>query len=211
MVLIIGFTGRAGAGKDTAASLIEPRVHNLAFAKPLKDAAKILFNFTDEQLYDPVKKEEVDPKWGKSPREILQWLGTDVLRNHISKDFFLINMENRIKEIEKENIAITDVRFNNEAELIHKKGGIIIKIERPFAEGSGTEHTLHPTELGISSKLVDYTITNDSTIEELKIKLEKILKVAVSDVNPKNNSIHINKIIQTASAGGVACIFHSSG
>ncbi len=169
MTSITGFTGRAGAGKDTAASTI-PNVTNLAFAKPLKDAAKILFDFTDEQLYDPIQKEEVDPRWGKSPRQILQWLGTDVLRNQFREDFFLINMKCRLDRLSG-NIAITDVRFDNEAELIRKEGGEVIKIERPQTEGSGTQHTQHATEQGISPNLVDRVITNDSTVQNLNEKI----------------------------------------
>ena len=111
-VSIIGFHGKAFSGKDTSADIISGYIENpktLAFVKPLKDAAKILFNLTDSQLYDPIEKEKIildnegEPIWkidGKpaSPRLILQWLGTNVLRDHVDEDFFLKHMKQRINK-----------------------------------------------------------------------------------------------------------------
>lgn len=131
---IIGFTGVAGSGKDTAAielSKGHTNVDLLAFSKPLKDACAILFGFTEEQLYDPVQKEVMDPKWERTPRYILQWLGTDILRKHINDNIFLMNMSDRIAKSSADTIIITDVRFDNEAKLIRSLGGTIVKIVRP--------------------------------------------------------------------------------
>jgi hypothetical protein len=176
--MIIGFHGIAGSGKDTAAISISKHQNNveiMAFAKPLKDACKILFNFTDSQLYDPIKKEEVDPVWEKSPRKILQWLGTDILREHINKEFFTINMKQRIEESEAEFIVISDVRFDNEAELIKGLGGYIINIVRENA--TTTQHSSHVTEQGITPDLIDHTITNDGTLEEFHNKVGRLIKL----------------------------------
>src|SRR5438045_2338658 len=84
--MIIGILGFKRAGKDTVADYI---VSNYGFEKmilsqPLKEACKILFNFTDEQLYGNLK-EIVDSNWKTSPRKIMQYLGTDILRNDINK------------------------------------------------------------------------------------------------------------------------------
>jgi hypothetical protein len=171
MTKIIGLTGRAGAGKDTAASLFEDEAVMLSFAKPLKEAVQILFNFTYDQLYDPIKKEEIDVRWGKSPRQILQYIGTNVLRENINKDIFIINMEERIKEamkLSKKYIFITDVRFDNEACLIKALGGHVLEIVR---DTTSTIHTDHPTEQGISDFLVDARIYNDGSIEDLRNKI----------------------------------------
>jgi len=176
--MIIGFTGIAGSGKDTAAALIAKRlgkIEILAFAKPLKDAAQILFNFTDDQLHDPVKKEEIDPRWGKSPRKIFQWLGTDILREHIDKDFFIINMRQKIENSNADFIVVTDVRFPNEAELIRSMGGKVIKIVRPDA--TTTEHSSHITEQGIPESLVDKIIINDGTIEDFNDEIMELLRL----------------------------------
>lgn len=182
MVLIIGFHGLAGSGKDTSAECLEKIYHDkkilkLAFAKPLKDACKILFNLTDDQLYHPKIKEQMDERWKKSPRELLQWMGTDVLRNNITEEFFLVHLNQRIEEGIKngyEIFLITDCRFDNEAELIKEKGGSIFHIVRPNLET--TIHNQHATEKGISKHLIDNTIINDSSIESLGNKLKNLLR-----------------------------------
>lgn len=168
--LIIGFTGKAGSGKDTASMVCieNNRIDKFAFAEPLKKAAASLFLFTDEQLYTD-KKEDVDSKWNKSPRQILQWLGCEVLRDQFDKDIFLKNMIHRIKASSANIIFVTDVRYDNEAELIHNMGGKIIKIERPDLKQ--IEFFNHSSESGISSNLIDIIINNDSTIESLHKKV----------------------------------------
>lgn len=168
--IIIAFAGKAGAGKDTAASFIKndniDNVEVFAFAEPIKAASKILFNFSDDQLHCPVKKEELDDRWNKTPRQIFQWLGTDVIRKHIRDDFFLINMKNRITESKCNVIIITDVRFTNESKFIKDLGGKIFKIVRPG--GKTTKYNDHPTENGIPDEYIDDIITNDGTRENFK-------------------------------------------
>ncbi len=162
-VKIYGFTGIVKAGKDTASLALastKENVHITAFAYPLKEACKILYNFTDDQLHNDIIKEVVDERYGKSPRQILQWFGTDVIRNQIGKDFFIYNMNERIKKSKADCIIISDVRFDNEAEYIKSLGGKVIKIVRPGAET--TEHNKHATEQGISSHLIDCQIINSS-------------------------------------------------
>lgn len=173
---IIGLTGIAGSGKDLFASIVkelEPNTDIFPFAGPLKDASKILFNFSNDQLYDPVVKEELDERWGKSPRQVLQWLGTDILRNQVNQDFFLMNMKQRIDSSKADLIIITDIRFDNESEFIRSLGGKVVKIIRPNAKT--TAHSGHITEQGISPKLVDTVVMNEGSIEEYKILIVKFL------------------------------------
>lgn len=176
MVKILGLSGIAGAGKDTAALTIKESKKNVdiyAFAGPLKEACRILFNFSNEQLYDTVVKEEYDERWKRSPREIFQWLGTDVLRNHVNQDFFIMNMQQRIDSSKADYIVITDVRFDNEAEYVKSLGGKVIKIERNMDEssennGKTTKHSQHITEKGISTHLIDAVVKNNCSIDEFK-------------------------------------------
>ena len=117
-------------GKDTSVDFLvqyyKPRrTIKLSFAKVLKDATGILFNLTEEQLYDPIKKEipitnfQLDGK-ETTPRILLQWLGTDILRKYVHEDFFVEHMKQNI-EIHRKNhdyIFTTDVRFDNEAKFV---------------------------------------------------------------------------------------------
>lgn len=179
MAKIIGFHGIAGAGKDTAAATIKEAEKNtdiFAFAGPLKEACKLLFNFSHEQMYDQILKEVYDERWERSPREILQWLGTDILRTQINEDFFVMNMKQRIESSEADYIIISDVRFDNEAEFIRSLGGKVIKIVRNMGgesknDGKTTKHSEHITERGISPALIDAYVENNASIQEFKTNI----------------------------------------
>ena len=213
MPKIIGLTGNAFAGKDTAAKIIKKYINErdeyysfdniassslikeaykilfnlaktikkyfnereedkivetFAFASPIKEACKILFNLTESQLHNHDFKEKIDERWGISPRQMFQLVG-ETMRNKVSKDFFLMSMKQRIENSKADYIIITDVRFNNEAELVRSLGGIIIKIVR---DNKTTQHSNHESEQGIDSSLVSSFISNNSTIEEFENNVE---------------------------------------
>lgn len=168
---IIGFCGKRRAGKDTAAQCLSSSL-NFAFAYPLKYATMMLFNLSQEQVFGD-KKEIVDERYGKTPRQLLQWLGTDIIREHFGKDHFVNKMKESILN-EEGNIVITDVRFDNEAELIKSLNGIIIEITNPNLVHDEV-HSSHESESGISRHLIDYVINNDGTIEELHTEVLKVV------------------------------------
>lgn len=166
MVCIIGLTGKKFHGKDTAAEIIRKK-HDVvcySFADPIKKAVSIIHEIPESVLNDPESKEKTLEEWGKSPRELLQWLGTDVYRNQFGKEIWLKNMELRIRNCPKGYpIIVTDVRFDNEAELIHRLGGSVWKVcasERVQLSDS------HESERGIDENLVDLTLYNNGTLED---------------------------------------------
>jgi hypothetical protein len=67
---LILLVGEAGVGKDTAAELMkellgEEQVFVTASAKALKEFARTIFHFTDEQLYGPSEsRNTIDPRFG---------------------------------------------------------------------------------------------------------------------------------------------------
>ena len=76
---LIGLTGRAGCGKDTIASFL-CEAHGfvqIALADPLRDGLKAMLGVTDEQLHRRDLKEAPIDWIGRSPRELLQTLGTE--------------------------------------------------------------------------------------------------------------------------------------
>lgn len=181
--MLIGILGRKGAGKDTIADYLSDQ-HNfnkLILAEPLKDACKILFNFNDEQLYGNLK-ETIDPNWGVSPRVVLQYLGTDIFRKDISKiipningNFWVNLMTSKYKQLQNENsnirVVISDVRFKNEIDEIHKLNGIIIKVIRPNLDNNDC----HESEKLIDNLKGDYEIINDKNLDELYEKVKSIM------------------------------------
>lgn len=164
--MLIGLTGAAGCGKTTAAKILEKalEMQEYHYAKPLKDACKIIFDWNDEHMYGDLK-EIVDPAYGVSPRMAMQTLGTEWGRSLIHKDIWLIRAKTEIERHSR--LVISDVRMDNEAELIIRNGGIIIDIQRPVKH----EVRSHSSEAGVSEHLIHKTIMNNGTLEEFRTKL----------------------------------------
>ena len=83
--MLIALTAPKQSGKDTFADyLVEKYGYTkIAFAKPLKDLLKLLFLFTDEQLYGHLK-EVSDERWfGCTPRKAMQYVGTELIRKQL--------------------------------------------------------------------------------------------------------------------------------
>lgn len=81
LFMLIGFSGKKGSSKSYFANyLVNNKLFiKLSFASPLKEITKILFNLSDEDVKDPIKKELINPKFNASPRELMQWLGINTL------------------------------------------------------------------------------------------------------------------------------------
>jgi hypothetical protein len=180
---IIGITGKKFSGKDTLGSFFVNNHHyeQIAYADALKDAVKAIFDFDDDQLYG-FKKEVVDEFWGVSPRQVLQFVGTDLFRNHthelipsIGKDVWIQVVKrkimNRINKNPNVCFVVTDARFHNEVNAIKELGGTIIKLKR----NTGHEDT-HESEALIDSLPADYEFENNGTKEELYQKVKETLK-----------------------------------
>lgn len=186
---IVAFTGKKGAGKDTAARILKDLmikkwgkkevtedVRHFAFADPLKQACEIIFMLEHHQLHDPLGKENPDPRWGnKSARELMQLFGTEVTRN-IDPDTFCKNMRYRIEESPPYYvILITDCRFENEAKLVHELGGKIVQITRAVPDAKRVKFGDHASEMGIPSEYVDFTIANDGpNTDDLRKELDNL-------------------------------------
>ena len=70
------------------------------------------------------------------------------------------------------------MRFPNELEAVKSRGGITIRVNRPWVD-KNKEHqviTEHPSETALDNADFDYTIENDSSIEDLIHTVSLILK-----------------------------------
>ena len=84
---IICLIGQKRVGKDTVADIIqelEPGFRRFALADPIKDIARIMFNFTEDQLFGAAK-DEFDSRWGIRPRDFFERFGTDIMQFDIYK------------------------------------------------------------------------------------------------------------------------------
>ena len=161
--IVIGLTGPAGSGKDTIANYM-CSVHGftkISFAGPLKSAISSLFTISPGIWEDRVLKEEVIEEWGKSPRELAQWLGTDILRKHIDDEIFIKTTRRAIRDLDK--VVVSDVRFDNEARMIiNDFEGEIWRLHAgqrlKHYNFMKSETKQHVTESGISNSLVNVFI-----------------------------------------------------
>lgn len=178
--MIIGLTGPAFAGKDTAGRYLA-RAHHyalFAFADPIRDGLRAMLGLTDRDFF-PENKEKPIPWAGKSPRQFMQLLGTEWGRELIDQDIWIKHMAQRLARAEQagDSIVITDVRFYGEADMIRAKGGEIWRIERPGA--ATTASNTHISEIEAAAIATDRTLLNDGTREQLYTQLDAALEAAL--------------------------------
>jgi hypothetical protein len=174
--MLIGITGKARSGKDTIAKHLATK-HGFShywLSKPMKDALAVMLGWTSEHLYGDLK-EVVDNTYGVSPRYALQTIGTEWGRELINQDLWLILAEQQIRR--NPNLVISDIRFDNEAQLIRRMGGIVLKITRVDAD----EVQDHQSEAGVSDHFIDMSVTNDGSIKELQDIIDFIFFGGIDD------------------------------
>lgn len=183
--MLIGLTGAAGAGKDTVAMHLagERQFIALALADPLYDMIAALTGITPERLADRSIKEREIGWLGASPRRMLQTIGTEWGRKTLGDDVWIKHLFRRIAELgEHENFVITDVRFANEAEAVHARGGRILEVVRPTPLPSVSgEARRHASEAGVPDDLVDIVVVNDGAICDLLERVDAALSDLLAD------------------------------
>lgn len=203
--MLIGFIGKKGSGKSTAADYIKDNMNYVekSFAECLKKACQNIFMLSDQQINGDLK-EVPDPRWnGCTPRKMFQFIGTDLFRNQlnniipgIQKDVFVRHFElwylNVVKKNENAKIVVTDIRFQNEADLIKKYDGTIIKIMK-----RDLELDLHKSETEMDAiKDYDYVIDNDGLLYEFYKKVSDIVhKLEQDKFNIDQNELFIDKMM----------------
>lgn len=117
-----------------------------------------------EDICNPYNIKEVSYTY----REALQYVGTNLFRCQFNPDVWINSTLAKIKKAE--DCIITDVRFPNEVNAIRKLGGKVILVKRDT--GLNDVHVSENALDGIID--FDYIIENNGSLEELKLKLDKI-------------------------------------
>lgn len=190
--ITIGLTGRAGAGKDTVAGILSGMYgfESFAFADALRQEIVGAFGVDPRRLTDRDRKETPDIalaigrcndgrfiarmhqlgheiSLARSPRQIMQWWGTDYRRSLDGSDYWLDRARETLEELHRGGygkVAITDVRFPNEAEFIAALSGELWRIRRHKADHAVPQHE---SERHISSFSVSCEISNETALEAL--------------------------------------------
>ena len=190
--MIIGLIGQKRVGKDTVAGMFKEFNQDFktyALADPIKDIARIMFGFSEKQLFD-ADKDIVDTKWGIKPREFFEQFGTEImqfdiynylpdLQNAVPKRLFWVHsLMSKIGKSNDKDVIITDVRGMHELCEIKKRKAIFIRIIKPDRQVSQSDCShitqKEPNEIG-DEYLFD-TIVNDGSLEDLRAKVENVWK-----------------------------------
>lgn len=159
---IIAICGAKRSGKDTLARIIseEYGFEHVKISQKLKDVCKILFNLNDDQIEND-SKEQIDVRWGITPRKIMQFMGTEMMQYKlqeilpsVGKKFWINSLLETMKDDKR--YVISDLRFLHEYHEIRKKGGIIVRIE----DLSLTDNDSHISENEFKEIPCDLVIDN---------------------------------------------------
>lgn len=168
---IIGIAGAARTGKDTTANFIIAAVggYRYGLADPIRNMlTQIGVDMSDPYWQD--NKEQTIPALGVSPRRLMQTLGTEWGRQLVHPNLWLILAQQRLLKFGP-GMVIPDVRFDNEAQWVRDRGGMIIHLKRSTASGVA----LHASEGGVVQHVADKTLINDGTLEELQQSVRELL------------------------------------
>ena len=167
---IIAFTGRKGHGKDSAAAPVleirNPKTQKFVwkevnFADRVKEVCALVFDLDIEELYDPVVKEMKLSKYPfETPRSILQRVGTELFRSEWP-DVWTHAWDREASK--HSHVVVTDLRFQNEYDVIRRLWGTIVRIERPGMDDSD-EHQSETEMAGFQENML---ILNDDSLESL--------------------------------------------
>lgn len=206
--MLVGVVGFQGSGKDTVGQFLidSYSFQKDSFAKPLKDAVAAIFGWSREMMEGQSHvsrqwREQEDQYWSEilekavTPRWAMQYLGTNIIREHLHPDIWVLSMKRRVQDklSNKQKIVITDCRFPNEIQALRDLGGIIIRVVRGnepewvedarLANGGDVDARVrmvekwkvHESEWAWIGQHFDHIITNNGDIDTLKAKVNAVL------------------------------------
>jgi Deoxynucleotide monophosphate kinase len=140
---LIGLTGRAGSGKSTAAAYLVER-HGFTrtrFAGPLKAMLRAM-GLSEREIDGDLKEAPCARLCGRTPRQAMQWLGTEWGRDMIHPDLWTELWKQDAEKIVAEDgrVVVDDVRFPDEVALVRSLGGYVLAITEPAPSDVARAH-----------------------------------------------------------------------
>lgn len=167
---IIAICGARRSGKDTLARILETQYgyKHLKISHELKSIVSQLFTLNDEQLEND-NKDIVDGRYGITPREIMQFFGTEMMQYKLSellpqmgrKFWIKLFIEKYIISQTNDKIVISDLRFLHEYDELKKYNAVIVKIERENNPYKNDKLDTHVSETEYNQIPFDHILKNN--------------------------------------------------
>jgi hypothetical protein len=128
-----------------------------------------------------------------TPRWVLQYWGTEVMRRGFHDDIWIASIENKIRNLQ-DNVVISDCRFPNEISSIRSSGGLIVRTCRGpepewynFALQENLENSeaakwelikrkVHASETAWIGTEFDHVLNNNGSMDELYAQVDNLIK-----------------------------------
>ena len=169
---IIAVCGYKRSGKDTVANIISELYghKHMKIASKLKDVTQTLFGFSHSQIEEDVK-DHIDTRWGITPRQAMQFIGTEMFQFKIQEILPEIKRNFWIKGLIADlngnlPVVISDLRFVHEYEELKNLGVFVIRVTKKN-NSETIDH--HPSETDFLNIPADLEIVNnDFVIDNLR-------------------------------------------
>lgn len=181
------FTGKAQSGKNYIARELNKAltsehktVLELSFAYKLKSFISTLFDMPIEEVDKWKLNEQPFTANGTTMREILQRFGTDIMRKHVDKDYWIKFVATRIVNTDYNYYLITDYRFPNELDVIdyiklydlYNLTDYNVKVVKVI-NNSTIKSSRHESEL--LTDVIDANIVIDNTDHKYKFNIKDFI------------------------------------
>ena len=170
---ILAFAGKSGVGKDTAAWFLVKMFEGkkvgpmLSFAQPLKMACSYMLGYPTSLPFSSQAMKNVPGFGGRTPKEVAQFMGTEVARNMLHPDIWVHLMHQEISYLHR-TVIITDLRFQNEYEYIMQNGGHVIHIHRDVESRGIPGHASDQIKFNVKEGDSYHALTNNGALEEFE-------------------------------------------
>jgi hypothetical protein len=198
--IIIGLTGQPGSGKDTCAQALVPYgFAAVAFADALRLEVAQAWHLDLRMLTDRSTKEVTQPAlairhctdarflhWAvfrghrlheaRSPRWLMQRWGSEFRRAQ-DPAYWVRQVEQWIAQQRthgRQRFVVTDVRLPNEADLVRRLGGYVVRVHRPELPAMAADTAGHSSEAH-GALPVDAVIHNDGSLDALAGEVHRVL------------------------------------
>lgn len=176
-VRLIGISGKIGSGKTTLARYLMQRYEGMtreSFAENLRAVLAILTGVQPSETRSSEQKERLLVEWHATIGKLLQDVG-ESLRQGLNKDTWVLSLFSRF-DASRDFWVIDDMRHINEADMIRKHGGILIRLEGDPKQvrANSTRDLNHISETALDHYDFDVVIKTDDFIDDMNGLFDEI-------------------------------------